>query len=114
MVENMSDSQAQTDQIAILNNLVNLLSALANPVGGPAIIAGTYYTRKEVERRMEVGHETIDLWLSNGLPISKPGTRSGYISGSRLITFLDEHPTLKRPANYKERQALREKRRKSP
>ena len=101
MVDSMSSGQAQIDQIAILNNLVQSLLQLMGP-SAPSVIPGALYTGKQLERNLTVGDKTLTWWKDNGLRSYKPATRGDMFLGAEVFEFVTTHGDLEPPKNYAE------------
>lgn len=108
MVENMSDGQVQTDQIAIINNLMNAVAALTGPKA-PAIVPGGIYIRSQVEENLRISDKTLTWWIDNGLRVYRPATSKDLMFGEDIISFVRENPELLAPKSNQEKQSQRKK-----
>jgi len=108
MVETMSEGQAQTDQIAILNNLVSSIGQLL-ALGRPAIVADGLYTRTQLEDQLRVSNVTFSAWIEfNGLEGFQPGTKETYFVGRDVIEWMRQHKTgITKPRTPKEKAEAR-------
>lgn len=102
---------ARSGQDEIIATIVNSFTQLMGATA-PAIMPGVLYTRSQVERNLGISPDTVTLWLDNGLPSFRPGTRSDMIMGSDVIDFVRNNRTLTRPASYKEKIEQRKRGRK--
>lgn len=92
--------QVETNQIELLNTLIQTLLQLLGP-SAPAVMPGALYTREQLERNIGHGNTTTTLWLDSGLKRYRPGTRSDLFMGDEVIAFVKANPNLHRPDNYK-------------
>lgn len=98
-----------SDQIQILNNLVQSLLALAGP-SAPSILPHGLYTSEQIERNLSVSPNTLAAWREhNGLFSMKPGTSKFLYYGEDVINFCRQFASGKVviPRTAKAKAALR-------